>query len=293
MSGETILVVDDSMDSLSLMNEALTEEGYTVLLAVDGAQAIVVAERMAPDLVLMDAVMPNVDGFEACSKLKELDGLQDVPVLFLTGLSESEQVIRGLEAGGTDYISKPVNIPELRARIRVHLEGAQKTRSARSAIEELGQASIIVDPDGAVVWSTTKARLMITSDHTQQVQSALKQWLGRRPEKSQTLNSRIGEHSVRFRYHGQTAPGHYLLRIIDTSDSTLKNSLKIQFELTEREAEVLLWLSRGKTNREIGQILSTSPRTINKQLEQVFKKLSVENRTTAAAVCLEYLSTQN
>ena len=80
------------------------------------------------------------------------------------------------------------------------------------------------------------------------------------------------------------------MRLLDDDELVARTALKERFELTEREAEVLFWLSRGKTNREIGQILSMSPRTVNKHLEPIYRKLSVENRTTAASVCLQYLS---
>ncbi|MFQ3172711.1 MAG: DNA-binding response OmpR family regulator, partial [Oleispira sp.] len=94
-----VLVVDDSADALGMLNESLANDGYTVFVAMDGIQALAVASRMAPDIVLMDAIMPNMDGFETCKALKDNSELNEVPVIFMTGLTESENVIKGFEAG--------------------------------------------------------------------------------------------------------------------------------------------------------------------------------------------------
>ena len=133
-SNAIVLVVDDSADSLELLNEALVNEGYTIFVAMDGQQAITIADRMGPDVIIMDAVMPNMDGFEACRQLKKNRDLKDVPVIFMTGLSDSEDVVRGLKAGGVDYINKPVNIRmmiQLR-RQRSRIKKAIVIASARS-----------------------------------------------------------------------------------------------------------------------------------------------------------------
>ena len=94
-----VLVADDSAEALSMLNDALISEGYTIFVAMDGVQAISIANRMPPDIVIMDAVMPNMDGFEACRQLKKNNELSDIPVIFMTGLSDTEHVVKGLEAG--------------------------------------------------------------------------------------------------------------------------------------------------------------------------------------------------
>ncbi len=124
---DVILVVDDSPDSLGMIHHALDQAGLTALVALEGEQALGIAEKMVPDLVLMDAVMPNLDGFETCRRLKRHPELAAVPVIFMTGLTDSEDVVRGLEAGGVDYVTKPVRPDELIARIRVHLNNARVT----------------------------------------------------------------------------------------------------------------------------------------------------------------------
>ncbi|WP_252721096.1 response regulator, partial [Acinetobacter nosocomialis] len=83
------------------------------MVALDGSAALKVVEQIAPDVILLDAVMPGLDGFETCRRLKREARLSNVPVVFMTGLSETEHIVRGLEAGGVDYVTKPVKIEEM------------------------------------------------------------------------------------------------------------------------------------------------------------------------------------
>ena len=84
-----------------------------------------IVDQITPDIVLLDAVMPGMDGFETCRRLKRDAGLDNVPIIFMTGLAETEHIVRGLEAGGVDYVTKPIVIEEMLARIRVHLANAR------------------------------------------------------------------------------------------------------------------------------------------------------------------------
>ncbi len=291
-----VLVADDAPDSLGMLNSALTNEGYTVLVAMDGVQALSIASKMAPDIILLDAIMPNLDGFSACLQLKNNAELSDVPVIFMTGLSDSEHVVKGLESGGVDYISKPIQFDELFARIRVHLNNSRITRSARGALNEIGQLAFACNLSGEILWLTAGAKELLTSvnQDSQWMKEFLpvqiNQWLSRSPKKNSFMSLRKTDQTLQVRYLGQISPGEYLLRLVEDNELQDRQTLRKEFFLTEREAEVLLWLSRGKANREIAQILSMSPRTVNKHLEQVFRKLGVENRTTAASICLQRLN---
>ena len=151
---DVILVVDDSPDSLGMIHHALDQAGLTALVALEGEQALGIAEKMVPDLVLMDAVMPNMDGFETCRRLKRHPELAAVPVIFMTGLTDAEDVVRGLAAGGVDDVTKPVRPDELIARIRVHLHNARMTQGAHTALDRLGQASFSTDRQGHWRWAT-------------------------------------------------------------------------------------------------------------------------------------------
>ncbi len=85
----------------------------TVMVALDGASAMRIVEQITPDIILLDAVMPGIDGFETCHRLKRVSGLDHTPVIFMTGLAETEHIIRGLEAGGVDYVAKPIVVAEM------------------------------------------------------------------------------------------------------------------------------------------------------------------------------------
>lgn len=293
---DLILVVDDSADSLGMIHHALEQAGLTALVAMEGAQAISIAEKMLPDLILMDALMPIMDGFETCRCLKLHPELATVPVIFMTGLTDAEDVVRGLEAGGVDYVTKPVRPKELVARIRVHLNNARLAQSAYNALDMLGQASFSTDMLGQWLWGTPQAEQWIGDNneerHTRLASLAenIRRWLTLSPSPGNQLALDLTPITLRLRYLGETDSGGHLFRLLQRHGEGESQLLQAQLHLTRRESQVLLWIAQGKTNREIGQILDLSPRTVNKHLEQVFRKLEVDNRTSAAAKALQCLT---
>jgi DNA-binding NarL/FixJ family response regulator len=204
----TVLVVDDDPASLGLLCDTLEQQGYTVLVAADGSTALQRLQRIEPDAILLDALMPGLSGFETCRRVKADPALAHIPVIFMTGLSDTSHVVEGFASGGVDYVVKPVRAPEVIARLRTHARNARLTRPLR---EDAAAATPPLAPEPAA------ARLALAG-------------------------------------------------------------------LTRRETEVLAWLAKGKTNRDIGEILGLSPRTVNKHLEHIFQKLGVETRTAAAAL---------
>ncbi|WP_417669258.1 response regulator [Roseibium sp.] len=304
---DTILVVDDTPSSLGMLTSALEEAGYTVLVAPDGLKAIDIASRITPHAVLMDAVMPELDGFETSKRLKAIRGLADVPVLFMTGLSDTENIVRGLEAGGVDYITKPVNPIELLARLKVHIANARSNKSAHLALDVSGRFLLSVDLAGLVCWSTPQARSLLadagalrSTDQPgggERLSDEVTDWLRESfamPRSApggtiEDLSVESGGAHLRFSYVGTINSGEYLLRVASGQSDAGHQRLRADFNLTEREAEVLTWLTNGKSNKEIAEILDMSPRTVNKHLDRVFGKLGVENRTAAAIVSLKKL----
>jgi DNA-binding response OmpR family regulator len=109
----------------------------------------------------MDALMPGLDGFETCRRMKQNPAVVSVPIIFMTGLTETEDVIRGLDAGGVDYVSKPVAPDEVIARLGVHLSNARLTRSAQIALDAAGRFLLAADREGRVLWSTPQATRLI------------------------------------------------------------------------------------------------------------------------------------
>src|SRR6266513_4948338 len=161
---DVALIVDDSPETLRLLTDALDCAGMTVMVALDGASAMRIVDQITPDIVLLDAVMPGLDGFETCKRLKRDAGLDHVPIIFMTGLAETEHIVRGLEAGGVDYVTKTIAVEEMLARIRVHLANARLTQSARAALDVSGRYLLAVNSVGKIMWATQQAQRLL-SDH--------------------------------------------------------------------------------------------------------------------------------
>ncbi|AQT62169.1 DNA-binding response regulator [Cellvibrio mixtus] len=298
-NSNVVLVVDDSIDSIHMLNDVLEDAKFTVLVALEGAQALTITQNIRPDIILLDAIMPNMDGFETCKRLKQNPQLADVPIIFMTGLSDTEHIVMGLGAGGVDYITKPIKADELIARMQVHLANARITQSARAALDTAGQYLLTINAQGHLVWATPQVyQLLDNSGATQDsialtpaITQQLRDWISHKPETGRQLSLQQLSTELSVEMLNLIDGKEYLLRLTPAhkpADDT--QSLKQQFSVTGREADVLLWIANGKTNREIGQILEMSPRTVNKHLEQIFKKLGVENRTSAAAVAIRCLA---
>jgi DNA-binding NarL/FixJ family response regulator len=297
---DTVLVVDDLPGTLGLLNEALEAAGFTVLLAQSASFALSIIERIIPDIILIDAIMPETDGFELCRIMKRNAALAGVPIIFMTGLTESEHVVRGFEAGGVDYVTKPVAPNEVIARIGVHLVNARRTRSAQMALDAAGRFLIGAAPDGRVLWSTPQAAALLQDAVDAMPGRALGElyawgadWVIRPADLVPgrcVATLAYERRTLELHFVGQFGPEEMLLRVVATDTSSGEALLREKLGLTAREAEVLLWISRGKSNRDIGEILGLRPGTVTKHLEQVYIKLGVENRAAAAAVAVRIAS---
>lgn len=296
----TVLVVDDTPETLSLLTDTLDQAGFTVLIATDGDGALQLVDQITPDLVLMDAMMPGIDGFEACRRLKREKLLSHLPVIFMTGLADTEHVLEGLAAGGVDYVTKPIVIDELLARIRVHLANARIAHGTHAALDATGRFLLATDLSGRLLWFTPKARELLAELFPASNEQAaslpaelverLMQLRQEGPRASGSATMEIGSRRLEISVLSRIGPDELLFRLAEVGTRGDEQLLQRALSLTTREAEVLLWISRGKSNREIGEILSISPRTVNKHLEQVFVKLGVENRAAAAARAVRTLA---
>ncbi|MEP9368981.1 response regulator transcription factor [Xanthobacter sp. VNH20] len=302
---DIVLVVDDSPETLSLLTDALEEAGITVLVAVEGANALALVEQITPDIILMDAIMPGMTGFETCRALKTNKALAHVPVIFMTGLSETEHIVQGLEAGGVDYVTKPIVPSEIIARMKVHLANARQTQGAHVALDAAGRFLLSANLDGRVLWSTPQAtRLMAQIAPAQPgegfvLPDAVRRWLEACQASDAAQRDGIdlsllaeAPRTLKLAYVGQIGGREFLLRVIEEAPAKDEEVLRRALSITQREAEVLVWIARGKANRDIAQILGLSPRTVNKHLEQIYAKIGVENRASATALAVRALSGQ-
>ena len=303
-NADVVLIVDDVPDNLAVLHDALDESGYTVLVATSGEAALQRAAQVLPDIVLLDAMMPGIDGFEVARRLKAASGTAHIPIIFMTGLTETEHLVAALDAGGVDYVTKPIKPKEVLARMGVHLQGARLARQTRNALDAFGYASITVRAsDGRLMWQTPLARDLLAVYYGEALSlrpgfapQAVTDWLRRHLQDAERqvepprLSAQAGARRLTFRLHRQTgdddAWGEWLIVMREESDAAVIEAMSLSFKLTAREAEVLYWVVKGKINRDIADIVGASPATVKKHLERVFAKLGVETRTAAAAMAM-------
>lgn len=299
-NSDVVLIVDDVPDNLAVLHDALDESGYTVLLATNGEAALQRAAQALPDIILLDAMMPGMDGFEVARRLKAAPATAPIPIVFMTGLTETEYLVAALDVGGVDYVTKPIKPKEVLARIAVHLQGAREKRQARNALDAFGYATITVRvSDGKLMWQTPLARELLQRYYgtaAPQTPEAVLTWLRRQVATAEQLAAQRtepprlsieqGAKKLVFRLHQQTGDDDWLIIMREESDETVIQAISLSFKLTAREAEVLYWVVKGKINRDIGDILGTSPMAVKKHLERVFAKLGVETRTAAAGMAM-------
>jgi DNA-binding NarL/FixJ family response regulator len=318
-----VLIVDDKPDNLAMLSDSLDESGHIVLVATDGISALERLDYITPDLILLDAMMPGIDGFETCKRIKLIKSVNHVPVVFMTGLTETEHVVRGFEVGGIDYVTKPIKPQEVVARIGAHIKTARMMSQARGMLEHAAHAVIVLSGNGLPLWQTSKASLWLEKyfpagaaavNAGHKLPMMLQSWLNESLVRQRQGNGDIrplvttqGDCELRI---ALSAPGQgneitllleeknigaeiaaaaaataaattALLRSAAQGGEALTPG---SFHLTPRESDVLAWLGKGKTNRDIAEILGMSPRTVNKHLEHIFVKLGVETRSAAAVL---------
>jgi len=294
---DIVMMVDDNGDELAMLSDAMAHAGFGTLAAGSGTAALELLERAMPNLIVLDAVMPGLDGFETCRRIKAETRLVHLPVIFMTGLKAPEDVLKGLESGGVDYVTKPVNIAELLARVRIHIANSRVAFGARAALDATGRYLLATDGGGRLSWTTPQAGALLAEAFGMVNATELKlpdalvplvRYLIQAGETGKPQPVAGSDMTIAFL--GRNGPDEYLFRLIHASAGGEEGMLQGAFGLTTREAEVLLWVARGKANKEISDILLISPRTVNKHLERVFAKLGVENRASAASLAMRTLA---
>jgi len=297
----TVLVVDDTPANLGVVLETLGEAGLRVLVAESGPRALELLMRQPVDLVLLDVVMPGMDGFATCGEIRKHAAWAGLPILFMTAVDEPAQKVRALEAGAVDYISKPVHPPEVLARVRTHLDLQAARRTLQQQNEQLeaeitlrldaeaqlaqslDRALLVSDRDGRVVFQTLRAANLLHK-HLPQHRP------GRLPPElvdAERYVSKAGALLLnRFTKAGDDALA--MLYLVEEHAPAGPAELG-RLGLTPRQSEVLYWVAQGKTNAETAIILGASPRTIDKHVEQLLERLGVENRLAAATKANEVL----
>jgi DNA-binding NarL/FixJ family response regulator len=283
-----ILIVDDTPANLALLLDALAGAGHELLIAESGRSALALLEHNLPDLILLDVVMPGLDGFATCAQLKATPACRDVPVLFMTALDQSDEKVRAFESGAVDYIIKPVHVPEVLARVAAHLqiralqrsladELAMRVEAENQLAESLDRAVVLTDRAGRLVFSTRLAQALLHRHFPAFGGS--------------TLPADLGAPGGPFKARRFSEPGHddLVMFVFEEKGAPPGPGALTRLGLTPREAEVLFWIAQGKSNPDIATILAANVRTVHKHVENIFRKLGCETRTAATLAALEVL----
>ncbi len=285
----TLLLVDDTPANLSLLLDALGGAGYDLRIAESGENALSQVERTLPDLILLDVMMPGIDGFETCRRLKIQPRTRDIPVIFMTVLDDPTQKVRAFDAGAIDYITKPVHPPELLAHVRTHLglralqrsleeELALRIDAENQLSQSLDRAVVLADAQGRVVFTTRLAENLLH-----------KHCAGYQPG---TLPAGLASNShptLGVRRFAERGRDDLVTLILEEREASVGPIALRQLGVSPREAEVLYWIAQGKGNGEIAIILGMSMRTVEKHVERIFDKLGVDSRVAAAVSALGIL----
>jgi len=307
MPPATILVVDDVPANLSVLFDALTGAGHAVLVAESGESTMALLPRVVPDLVLLDVRLPGMDGFATCAALKRDERWRAIPVIFLTSLDTPAEKVRAFAAGAVDYVTKPIDPAEVVARVGAHLrlQDLQRELAAKNAAlaaevaerrdaeqrlrHSLDRAVLLVESGGRVVFATTLAEHLVRKYFAgaAALPEALRPLLA--PEAPARLAVTVDGRTLAARALRAPAGGPPFCLLLEESRPEATPAALLTLGLTLREAEVLYWVSEGKSNADIGLLLGASPRTIEKHLENIFAKLGLENRASAMRTALAVL----
>ena len=295
MNSRTVLVVDDTPAGLGVVCDTLRREGARVLLAESGAAARAVLDRTMPDLVLLDVVMPDEDGFALCAALQADPRWRTLPVIFLTSIDAPVQKVRAFASGAVDYVTKPVHVPELVARVRVQLDLVTARRALEEKNAELeSEIAIRLDAEAQLATSLDRAVVVLARDgsllfatrlaHDLMAKFSLTPAALPRATRFTSLDSALNVR--RF-----TEPGRddLIMLALEEEHAPPGPAALLDLGLTPRQAEVAYWVAQGKTNPEIALILGASPRTIDKHMERILARLGVENRASLIVATAERL----
>ena len=155
-----ILIVDDAPANLELLRKLMSEQGYQVYVALSGERALAIAQRAQPDLILLDVVMPDMDGFETCHQLKQNPLTQRIPVIFMSARSDTDDVVAGFDIGAVDYIAKPLRMAEVCARVRAQLQirsnsetQEEQAERLRTIVNHMAEGLLIIEADGRIQYT--------------------------------------------------------------------------------------------------------------------------------------------
>ncbi len=232
---KTILIVDDTPENIDVLNGLLSD--FKRKIAIDGERALKIAfSDTPPDLILLDIMMPGMDGYEVCKRLRENDVTKDIPVIFLTAKSTREDIIKGFESGGQDYVTKPFDHHELLQRVKTHLE----LKSQRETLQKMNE---ILD-------QKVKERTKELEESNTKLSEALEQLKGLDHAKTNFL--KLISHEVRTPINGIMGSTYFLEEIVEDEEMTeFIDMLKVSVERLNRLSNMALEITEMETFTEL------------------------------------------
>jgi DNA-binding NarL/FixJ family response regulator len=308
----TVLVVDDCPTNVDVVLSHLTGAGFRVLYAGSGSRALKQLEQNLPDIILLDLKMPGMDGIETCRAIKERAEWKDVPVIFITGADELSQKLAAFAAGAVDFVTKPILPEEVEARVRTHLrirelqtELEKKNQALSDEIElrldaekqleaKLDQAFLIADHGGGILFSTRQANILLHAffpgNPVASLPEVVFRWLTSADRQKPLVICASAKGDLQIDHLASSDSRMLALLRLEQRNSFWGPKALRTLGLTPREAEVLYWITEGKTNPEISTILDTTLHTIKKHNNRLFAKLGVETRMAAARLAMSVLT---
>ncbi len=316
---KTVMAVDDIPANVDVLLGLLHESGYRVLVADSGCRGIEQLKRELPDLILLDLMMPGMDGIETCRRIKAEEAWKHIPILMMTAADELSSKLAAFEAGAVDFLTKPIQPAEVLARLNIHLQirelQSELESANRSLIQKnellaeeielrldaekqleasLEQAVLVSDQEGVILFATRQAQLLLSaffpSGTIHRLPAEVRSWLtlGNNHVPMNVVDKKRGEIEI-ARFPIANSANLSMMRIEYRNGDKGPKAL-LALGLTAREAEVLYWIAEGKTNPEIAIILESSINTVKKHANNLFMKLGVETRTAAARAALAVLN---
>jgi DNA-binding response OmpR family regulator len=258
-----ILIVDDIPSNIRLMVSILDENGYSVSYAQHGKQAIELCKKASFDLILLDVMMPGMDGFEVCKVLKTIDNTRDVPIIFLTARTDHDSILKGFETGGVDYVTKPFSEKELLVRIRTHLD-LKKTRD--SLASELEFKKKMMTENALYITRRTELGNSIIEDLRQINRETHNKYSDKILSAVSKLKSMIqGQEWKEFE-----------LRFEEEHGKFRGNIISMHPELTPNEIKLCTFLRLDMSSKEISEVTKQSVRALETARSRMRKKLGLK-----------------
>jgi DNA-binding response OmpR family regulator/DNA-binding CsgD family transcriptional regulator len=294
-AGKRILIVDDVPENLAVLFDLLTQRGFRVYAADSGQQALAELPGIAPDLILLDVLMPGLNGFATCERIKADADFGDVPVLFLTALGDTVDKVKGFQLGAVDYITKPIQSEEVLARVNAHLDLRALRLELEQRNEELDREMqfrlgaeqalkraldapvLLLEPSGVVHFCTEAAEALLARHGGLPPVEQRCAWLA--TDESEVAGTR-GRLHVKRRAD-PAGSGRALFLLVEKPLPESPQQLTA-LGLTAREAEILYWIAQGKTSPEVATIVSAATATVKRHVHHILQKLGVETRLAAA-----------